>query len=275
MTTPPPTDAHDPAQDEPGDQPGGQEYILTVSYDPPGAVEPLFGLSEDTLLQVMELTLSRVGVRESAEISLLVTDDAGIQKLNREYRGLDEPTDVLSFPLLDAPLVDAPAEQLWLAMERSESVEEDNTGDEAGNGANRSPGTQHAPEGLSVVFIENDASETDMLDGGQDRADEATEETEETEETEDDDDDLDDEEAPDEQDELDLSWPTHLGDIALARETVIRQASRAGHSVAWECAYLFAHGILHLVGYDDQTDAGYQAMVAHQEAILAELAIQK
>ncbi|HRF58742.1 MAG TPA: rRNA maturation RNase YbeY [Fimbriimonadaceae bacterium] len=32
------------------------------------------------------------------ELSVLLTDDAGIQALNRQFRGLDEPTDVLSFP---------------------------------------------------------------------------------------------------------------------------------------------------------------------------------
>lgn len=272
MTTPPPTtNAHNSAHDEPDEPSGGQEYILTVSYEPTGKIEALFGLSEDMLLRVMELTLSRVGVRESAEISLLVTDDAGIQKLNREYRGLDEPTDVLSFPLLDAPLVAAPTDQLWLAMETPDGHDEDDhaedDAEDASTQANRGPGVRHAPDGLSVVFIENDASETNMHDEEQDRADETTDD--------DDDEDLEDEDAPDEQDALDLSWPTHLGDIALARETVTRQAGQAGHSVSWECAYLFAHGILHLVGYDDQTDAGYQAMVAHQEAILAELAIEK
>ena len=36
-----------------------------------------------------------------AELSVLITDDAGMRMLNSEYRGIDEPTDVLSFPQLE------------------------------------------------------------------------------------------------------------------------------------------------------------------------------
>jgi probable rRNA maturation factor len=34
------------------------------------------------------------------EISILITDDSEIQRLNREYRGVDRPTDILSFSLV-------------------------------------------------------------------------------------------------------------------------------------------------------------------------------
>ncbi len=37
----------------------------------------------------------------SAELSVLLTDDEAIRKLNRDYRGKDKPTDVLSFAQLD------------------------------------------------------------------------------------------------------------------------------------------------------------------------------
>ncbi len=38
----------------------------------------------------------------AAELSVLLTDDAGIRMLNRTHRGKDKPTDVLSFPLDEA-----------------------------------------------------------------------------------------------------------------------------------------------------------------------------
>jgi probable rRNA maturation factor len=37
----------------------------------------------------------------AAELSLLLTDDAGIRALNREHRHKDKPTDVLAFPMTD------------------------------------------------------------------------------------------------------------------------------------------------------------------------------
>ena len=44
-------------------------------------------------------TLTAEGVNVPCEINVLVTDDVGIQIINRESRNLDKPTDVLSFPM--------------------------------------------------------------------------------------------------------------------------------------------------------------------------------
>ena len=61
---------------------------------------------------------------------------------------------------------------------------------------------------------------------------------------------------------------TNLGDIVISWPTVQRQAAGANTSPAYELLYLLSHGTLHLVGYDDQGEAGYQAMVHLQQSVL-------
>ena len=90
-----------------------QEVILEVACNVSDKLEDAIGLGEEDLLRVALLTLERVHVSESVEISVLVTDDEGLHELNRDFRGKDETTDVLSFPLLAVPLVEAPADELW------------------------------------------------------------------------------------------------------------------------------------------------------------------
>lgn len=217
--------------------------MLAVAVEPPEALaETVFGLDDAMLRRIVALTLARAGVAWPVELSVLITGDEGIRALNRDYRGRDEATDVLSFPLTDAPLVHAPADELWQAPEEpDEDVAALARLDDADLGVN----------GLGVN------GNGGVSDGDQADEDEGREPfTFRTGAGEDDE-------------------PPHLGDIALSREAVERQAARAGHSAAWELAYLLAHGVLHLVGYDDQTDAGYRAMVAHQEAVLSSVGIAR
>ncbi len=47
--------------------------------------------------QVIGAVLDQEGVAQPVEISVLITDDAALHQLNRDYRGVDAPTDVLSF----------------------------------------------------------------------------------------------------------------------------------------------------------------------------------
>lgn len=48
-----------------------------------------------------ESALKAEGVAEDCILSVLLTDDEGIRRINREFRELDRPTDVLSFPMND------------------------------------------------------------------------------------------------------------------------------------------------------------------------------
>jgi len=46
------------------------------------------------------------------------------------------------------------------------------------------------------------------------------------------------------------------GDVAISVETARRQAAEQGHALATEIKVLILHGLLHLAGYDHETDAG-------------------
>jgi len=59
---------------------------------------------------VAEKAAELIKLPVAVEISLVLTDDIEIQKLNKYYRGIDKPTDVLSFPLLE---LDPQAPEEW------------------------------------------------------------------------------------------------------------------------------------------------------------------
>jgi probable rRNA maturation factor len=62
-----------------------------------------------------------------------------------------------------------------------------------------------------------------------------------------------------------LSFPSGepgcLGDIVIAAGVARRQARAAGHSLQTELRVLALHGLLHLLGYDHERDAGRMARV--------------
>lgn len=141
---------------------------------------PALGVLESVVAQV----LLNEGVSGDWELGIRITDDAELHELNRTYRGVDAPTDVLSFGDDDA---------------ESEFV---------------------TPE---------------ELDGG----------------------------------------PQYLGDLALSYERVIAQAAEYGHSTRRELCYLVAHGTLHLLGYDHETEEERQEMRVREEAALEALGLTR
>ena len=64
-----------------------------------------------------------------------------------------------------------------------------------------------------------------------------------------------------------------LGDIVISKEKVISQAEEYGHSEKREYAFLIAHSMLHLMGYDHMEDEERICMEAKQKDILNRLNI--
>jgi len=158
-------------------------------------------LSSFPLEAVVGQTLSKAGIKQSVTVALLITTDETIRSLNNQYRSQDKPTDVLSFPMLEKPIVSAPADQLWMP-----------------------------PDLLSGEEIQTQKAFVTPPDR-----------------------------------------TMHLGDIVISWPTVIRQATEVGHNPAYELLFLLSHGVLHLIGYDDQTEAGYQSMIGLQQAVMEAL----
>ncbi len=127
-------------------------------------------LDNRTSLPVDTDMLQRIALKcTERDLELILCDDETIRELNREYRGKDRPTDVLSFPL-DGVL-------------------------------------PHQP----------------------------------------------------------------LGSLVVSADRVREKASELGHTEAEELTLLFIHGLLHLLGYDHETDEG--EMRAKEEALIRELGL--
>ena len=149
-------------------------------------VHPQFADQVDAALieRAVQAVIEAEQVAGALEVSVLVTDDAELHQLNRDYRGVDAPTDVLSFA--DEPEDDGPN------------------------------------------FVR----------------------------------------PPD--------LPRYLGDIAISYQRVLSQAADYGHSPARELAYLTAHGILHLLGYDHELGPEQAAaMRAREEVAMERLGLQR
>lgn len=67
--------------------------------------------------------------------------------------------------------------------------------------------------------------------------------------------------------------PAFIGDIAIAFETLAREAQAEEKPFLHHLAHLAVHGYLHLLGYDHQTDSEAEAMEALEREILADMRI--
>lgn len=69
-------------------------------------------------------------------------------------------------------------------------------------------------------------------------------------------------------DETAASLPLYLGDIVISVETAQRQAMQIGHSLQHELAWLAAHALLHLLGWDHPDQSSLSCMLKQQELLL-------
>jgi probable rRNA maturation factor len=146
----------------------------------------------DVAVSVIEKTLNTLNCPFDVAVNMVLTDNETIHECNREMRGIDKATDVLSFPYL--------------------------TFDEPG-------------------VYELEGSEADYIDP-----------------------------------ETGLIV---LGDIMISLDKVKEQAEEYGHSLKREYAFLIAHSMLHLSGYDHMTDEDAAHMEQMQESILKSLGIDR
>ena len=75
-----------------------------------------------------------------------------------------------------------------------------------------------------------------------------------------------------------LSFPMDdeiWGDIIISTDKIIEQAKEYGHSKQRELAYLYTHGILHLLGYGHKTSSRKKIMREKEEKILEEVGLER
>jgi len=143
--------------------------------------------------KVIEMVLEYEECPYQTEVNLVLTSDNEIAKMNKQFRGIDRATDVLSFPNVDF----------------------------------KSPSDF---EGLEEEIVDNFNPETGEL---------------------------------------------VLGDIVICTEKVLAQAEEYGHSLTREYAFLIAHSMLHLLGYDHMEIEEANEMEAKQEEVLKRLDIKR
>lgn len=62
-----------------------------------------------------------------------------------------------------------------------------------------------------------------------------------------------------------------LGEVVISLDACLRQAKEKGHSWIKELMILVAHGVLHLLGWEDETEEGWRKMCELQERIVEEV----
>ena len=61
------------------------------------------------------------------------------------------------------------------------------------------------------------------------------------------------------------------GEVVISLDACRRQAEERGHSFERELSILIIHGVLHLLGYEDETEGGWREMLRMQEEVVRRL----
>ncbi|HHU71795.1 MAG TPA: rRNA maturation RNase YbeY [Clostridiales bacterium] len=161
---------------------------FTIEYE---SKEKLDFDYEDLIKSVIIACLDSEDCPYEVEVSILFIDNDEIREINRDYRGIDSPTDVLSFPAVTFTSI----------------------------------GDFSDLEDYYADFFNPESGEL------------------------------------------------FLGDIAISVEKAIEQANDYGHSLVREIAFLTAHSVFHLLGYDHMNEDDRLQMEAKQSQVLDKLNI--
>lgn len=75
-------------------------------------------VSDEALIRAIETVLGAHGIADETALTVVIADNDAVQALNAQFRGIDMPTDILSFPA-DAPPIPMPDESPYLATSSS------------------------------------------------------------------------------------------------------------------------------------------------------------
>ena len=75
-------------------------------------------------------------------------------------------------------------------------------------------------------------------------------------------------------DPVDGLEPRHLGDVVICASVVAREAAEQGKALEAHWAHIAIHGVLHLLGYEHDSEAGAEAMERHEATLLAALGFE-
>lgn len=173
---------------------------------------------EELIKKVVDTALTYENCPFKAEVNVTVSDDEEVHRINREFRGIDKTTDVLSFPSLE---FDEPGN-----FEPFEVIEE-NDPDNAG---------------VDEIYLQEDIFCAEAGTAGIFNHD---------------------------------TGEIMLGDMIISAQRVKAQAFEYGHSELRELAFLVAHSMFHLFGYDHEDPEEAKIMEAKQEDVLKKIGIER